>query len=76
LNQPDSLGFLFHLIDVVVGNGFAAEKKLNFTIFAHRKCYLWKSCGLSFEITHRGERRDRRDSFEFLVLTRLRRVKF
>jgi hypothetical protein len=48
LNQPRSLGFLFHLIDVAIGNGFAAEKNLHLTIFAHRKCRLWKSGGLGF----------------------------
>jgi len=38
--------FLFHLIKVTVGTGFAHEKNLFLTGFAHRKFVLWKSCEL------------------------------
>jgi hypothetical protein len=37
MNQSDSLGFLFHLIDVSASNEFTVEKKMYLTIFAHHK---------------------------------------
>ena len=48
--QQDFLRFFFYLFDVTASNGFMAEKFFGLTSFAHRKCLLWKSCGLSFEI--------------------------
>jgi hypothetical protein len=38
MNQPQIFNYFFNLFDVPVVNGFAAEKKINFTGFAHRKC--------------------------------------
>jgi hypothetical protein len=50
MNQRQFFNFLFNLIDVPVSNDFATEKFLQLTTFAHRKCLLWKSCGLGFVI--------------------------
>jgi hypothetical protein len=50
MNQSHFFNFFFHLIDVSVGNEVTVEKKPQFTIFAHRKWWLWKSGGLGFGI--------------------------
>jgi len=50
LNQPRFFNFLFNLFDVYAGNGFADEKNLHLTTYAHRKCCMWKSSGQRFEI--------------------------
>jgi hypothetical protein len=41
VNQPQIFNYFFNLFDVPVANGFAAEKKFNFTGYAQRK---WR-CG-------------------------------
>jgi hypothetical protein len=50
LNQSRFFNFLFNLFDVSAGNGVATEKFLHLTAYAQRKCLLWKSSGLGFEI--------------------------
>jgi hypothetical protein len=50
LNQSRFFNFLFNLFDVSAGNGVAIEKFLHLTVYAQRKCLLWKSSGLGFEI--------------------------
>lgn len=51
-NQWPLLNFLFHFVKTVLDAELAREKNFILTPFTPRKCRMWITCGLTFEIFH------------------------